>query len=96
MLNFVDANTISVPENTIEELISTLENEIQANIDYFVSNEMIFNPQKFQEIVVKRNNKMKDSYHLNINQEVTNSENCEKLLRVEIDNNLLLKNIFLH
>ena len=96
MLNFVDANTISVAENTIEELISTLENEIQANIDYFVSNEMIFNPQKFQEIVVKRNNKMKDSYHLNINQEVTNSENCEKLLRVEIDNNLLLKNIFLH
>ena len=92
----MDANTISVAENTIEELISTLENEIQANIDYFVSNEMIFNPQKFQEIVVKRNNKMKDSYHLNINQEVTNSENCEKLLRVEIDNNLLLKNIFLH
>ena len=57
---------------------------------------MIFNPQKFQEIVVKRNNKMKDSYHLNINQEVTNSENCVKLLRVEIDNKLLLKNIFLH
>ena len=92
----MDANTISVAENTIEELISTLENEIQANIDYFVSNEMIFNAQKFQEIVVKRNNKMKDSYLLNINQEVINSENCVKLLRVEIDNKLLLKNIFLH
>ena len=31
---------------------------------------------------------MKDSYSLNINQEVINSENCVKLLGVEIDNKL--------
>ena len=49
---------------------------------------MIVNPDKFQAIVVKRNNKMKDSYSLNINQEVINSENCAKLLGVEIDNKL--------
>ena len=49
---------------------------------------MIVNPAKFQAIVVKRNNKMKDSYSLNINQEVINSENCVKLLGVEIDNKL--------
>ena len=49
---------------------------------------MIVNPDKFQAIVVKRNNKMKDSYSLNINQEVINSENCVKLLGVEIDDKL--------
>ena len=49
---------------------------------------MIVNPDKFQAIVVKRNNKMKDFYSLNINQEVINSENCVKLLGVEIDSKL--------
>ena len=88
LLNFADANTISAAENTIEELISTLEKESQAVTDWFVSNEMIVNPDKFQAIVVTRNNKMKDSYSLNINQEVINSENSVKLLGVEIDNKL--------
>ena len=31
---------------------------------------------------------MEDSYPLNINLEVINSENCVKLLKVEIDNKL--------
>ena len=88
LLNFADDNTVSAAENTIEGLISTLEKESQAAIDWFVSNEMIVNPDKFQAIVVKRNNKMKDSYSLNINQEVINSENSVKLLEVEIDNKL--------
>ena len=88
LLNFADYNTISVSENTIEELISTLEKESQGAIDWFVSNEMIVDPDKFRAIVVKRNNKMKDSYSLNLNQEVINSENCVKLLGIKIDNKL--------
>ena len=86
LLNFADNNTISAAENTIEELISTLEKESQAAIDWLVLSEMTVNPDKVQAIVVKRNNKMKDSSSLNINQEVINSENCVKLLGVEIDN----------
>ena len=96
LLNFADDNTISVSENTIEELISTLEKESQGAIDWFVSNKIIV-PDKFRAIVVKRNNKMKDSYSLNLNQEVINSENCVKLLGVKIDNKLSFeKHIFLH
>ena len=49
---------------------------------------MVLNPEKFQAIFVKKNNKMKDSYPLNINQKVINSENCVKLLGVEIDSKL--------
>ena len=69
------SNLLSVQQkNTIEELISTLEKERQAAIERFVSKDMIVNPDKFQAIVVKENNKMKDSYRLNINQEVINSK----------------------
>ena len=91
LLNFADDNTISAAENTIEELISTLEKESQAAIDWFVSNGMVANPVKFQAFVVKRNNEMKDSYSLNINQEVINSENFVKLLGVETENKLPFK-----
>ena len=54
---------------------------------------MIVNPNKFQAIVLKRNNKMKDSYLLNINQEVINTENCVKLVGVEIDCKLPFKKL---
>ena len=52
---------------------------------------MIANPDKFQATVVKRNNTMKDSYSLNINQHVINSENCVKLLGVDIDKRLSIE-----
>ena len=47
---------------------------------------MIVNPDKFQAIVLKKNCRMKDSYALNINSKTINSENCVKLLEMEIDN----------
>ena len=56
---------------------------------------MIVNPDKFQGIVVKRNNKMKDFYSLNKNQEVINSENGMKMLGVETDNKFSFEKLFL-
>ena len=67
MLYFTDDNTISAAENTIEKLISTLERDSQAAIDWFKLNKMIANIDKFQAITVKKNWRMKDSYALNIN-----------------------------
>ena len=49
---------------------------------------MIVNPDKFQAIVVEENCRMKDSYALNINNQTINSENCVKLLEIEINNTL--------
>ena len=60
----------------------------QAAIDWFKINETIVNPDKFQAIAVKRNCRMKDCYALNISNETINSENCAKLLGIEIDNTL--------
>ena len=54
LLNFADDNTITAAERTIENLLSTLETESQAAIEWFKLNEMIVNPEKFQAIVVKK------------------------------------------
>ena len=88
MLNFADDNIIGAAENTIEKLISTLKQDSHAAIDWFQINEMIVNPGKFQAIVVNKNCRMKDSYVLNINNQIINSQNCIKLLGIEIDNTL--------
>ena len=57
MLNFADDSTISATENTIEKLISTLDQDSQAAVDWFKINEMIVNPDKFQAIVVRDGSK---------------------------------------
>ena len=53
LLNFAH-NTICAAENTIQKLVSTLEKESQAANDWFKSNKMVVNPNKFQAIIVKR------------------------------------------
>ena len=50
------------------------------------------NSDKFKAIILKRDSKMKDYYHLNINQEVIKSGNCVKLLGVEVDTKLSFEN----
>ena len=49
---------------------------------------MIVNPDRFQAIVVQRSKKMKNSYTLNIKQQVLNPENYVEFLGLEIDNKL--------
>ena len=88
LLNFADDKTISAAENTIEKLISTLEQDSQGAINWFKINEMIVNPDKFQAIAVKKNCRIKDSCALDINNQTINSENCIKLFGAEIENTL--------
>ena len=49
LLNFADDNTISAAENTVEKLISTLEQDSQAAVNWFKIMEMIVNPDRFQD-----------------------------------------------
>ena len=55
LFNFTDDNTISTAENTIEKLISTLEQDSQAAINWFKVNEINVNLDKFQAIPVMKN-----------------------------------------
>ena len=54
LLNFADDNTISAAANTNEELISTLEKESQAAIDWFVSNGMIVILTNFKQVLLRQ------------------------------------------
>ena len=81
-----DTATVDFLEDSEGHNMYTFKGSYHKNMTTLI--EMIVNPDKLQAIVVKRNNKMKDSYSLNINQQVINSENSEKLLGVEIDNQL--------
>ena len=55
LLNFV---AITAAERTTENLISTLETESQATIEWFELNKMILCPEKLQAIVVKKNERL--------------------------------------
>ena len=88
LLNFADNNTISAVGKTIEDLIYTLETESQKAVEWFKLNEMIVNPDKSQAYIVKKNAKIKDSYPLEIHDQIINSESSVKLLGIEIDNKL--------
>ena len=73
MLNFIDDNTFSAAENTVEKLISTLEQDSQTPIDWFKINKMILNLDKFQAIVDTKSCRMKGSNALNIKKQTINS-----------------------
>ena len=63
----------SAAENTVEKLISTLEQDSQTPIDWFKINKMILNLDKFQAIVDTKSCRMKDSNALNIKKQTINS-----------------------
>ena len=55
--NFADGNTLSMFEETIQNLIALLENESNTAIEWFQNNKMMVNPGKFQAIIIdKRRN----------------------------------------
>ena len=51
--NFADDSTTCAAENTIEELISTLEKRSKTATDWFVSNKMIFNSTNFKLLLLR-------------------------------------------
>ena len=53
---------------------------------------MIINPDKFQAIIVDRNNKMSDKYFLNIGGAKVTFEKSVTLLEIKTDNKLSFKN----
>ncbi|CAM1330052.1 Uncharacterised protein r2_g3912 [Pycnogonum litorale] len=84
LYNYADDNTLSYVSHDLEALVSTLENDSLTLIDWFTSNQMKVNPDKFQAISVG-----KKSHSENITFDVRGTTiKCEdkvKLLGVTID-----------
>ena len=61
-------------------------------INWFNSNDMIVNPDKFQAIIINRHKKGDQMYSLNINNTQIETSSEVNLLGIEIDNNLSFNN----
>ena len=73
LLNFIDDNTIATFSNSVDDLITDLQKESENAIDWFCSNKMVVNLDKFQSIIVNMLGKLKDSYELSIDHHKVNS-----------------------
>ena len=72
---FADHSTIATFSNSVDDLITKLQKESEKAVDWFHSNEMVVNPDKFQSIVINRPGKLKNSYKLLIDNYKNDSKN---------------------
>ena len=87
LANFADDNTIYVGSKDLTELLEILRKECETAINWFKTNNMIINPNKFQLMIVNFKKDLSKSV-LNINSVELTKESCVKLLCIEIDNKL--------
>ena len=67
-------------------MINTLQNESNIAIDWFIVNQMIVNPDKFQVIIFHKQGKTnEDNYTLSLGQYQIPSKKSVSLLGIEID-----------
>ena len=91
--NYADDNTIAAWADTIKELINTLESESEIAIKWFLDNEMIVNPDKFQAIIINRHGRLEENnLKLKFNEYEITSKNSVTLLGIEIDDKLSFHN----
>ena len=85
LANFADDNTIYVGSKGLTELLEILRKECETAINWFKTNNMIVNPDKFQSMIISFKKYLSKSV-LNING--VTMESSIKLLAIEIDNKL--------
>ena len=88
LLNFAVDNTFWTFSNSVDDLVTDLQKEPENAIDWFRSNEVVVNPDKFQSIIINRLGELKNSYELLLDNCKIYLENSLTLLGIEIDNKL--------
>ena len=90
LYNYADDNTLSFHSPDYNELISILQTESEILIDWFFSNQMKANPDKFQAVAIGlKTHKMSPVFKVG---NVDIAEDVVKLLGVDIDFNLTFDN----
>ena len=83
--NFADDNTISAVSETIPELVDLLTTKSNLAIDWFNTNSMIVNPDKFKAIVLTKSRQDTSGIPINLKEHCITSENTVTLLGIKID-----------
>ena len=86
--NFVDDNTISAASKSIVNLLITLKNKSKIAVKWFRENNMIVNPDKFQAMVLQKQNKNSQTISLNIDNKIIEITKSVKLLCITNDRQL--------
>ena len=86
--NFADDNNISAVSETIPELVDSLTSKSNLAIDWFNSNSMIVNPDKFKAIVLTKSGQDTSGIQINLKDHCITSENTVMLLGIKIDSRL--------
>ena len=89
--NYADDNTLSASENTISELVTTLEKGGEEAIKWLSSNKMIPNPDKFKAIILQKNRSDTSNISLQIDNKEIKSDISVQLLGIKLDNKLSFK-----
>jgi len=86
--NYADDNTLDDHASSIPMLVDSLEKDSQKAIDWFKSNQMIANPDKFKAIIITKNGSDTSGIELKINGEIIHTQKEVTLVGVTIDNKL--------
>ena len=88
LYNFADDDTISTAsKNMMNNLIQTLEKELETEVEWFNQNKTTVNPHKFQDMLLEKRNKNNQSC-LKINNQIIKATNYVKSLGIDIDSKL--------
>ena len=86
--NYADDNTLDDHASSIPMLVDSLEKDSQKAIDWFKSNQMIANSDKFKAIIITKNGSDTSGIELKINGEIIHTQKEVTLVGVTIDNKL--------
>ena len=88
LYNFADDDTISTAsKNMMNNLIQTLEKELETEVEWFNQNKTTVNPHKFQDMLLEKRNKNNQSC-LKINNQIIKATNYVKSLGIDFDSKL--------
>jgi len=81
LYNYADDNTLSYSSYDLDKIINTLEKDSLNLIDWFTSNQMKANPDKFKAIAISKNTHSKNN-SFNLSGNIIKTEDKVKLLGV--------------
>ena len=88
LYNFGDDNTISAVSKSTDDLLIILKNESELAVKWFRETNMIVNPDKFQALVLQKQDKNSRTNSLNVDNRITDTTKSVKPLDVTTDSQL--------
>ena len=86
--NFADDNALSCSAKTVKDLINVVKEESEVAINWFSSNKMIVNPDKFKSVILTKNKSDDIPTRFSIGTDIVPIEKSVKLLGIHLDNRL--------